>query len=381
VLTSRLDRLVSSIQTMTKRDLVTEATKRSGLTRRQAARGVEATLDAMKRALGTDSVVYVKGLGRLEVRRKKSGLLPATRGATAVRAVPPGKAVMLKAARKAVVTLDDKSLMTDQNITTTGGNMDEKKEKETEKPQPESQAGALGLDIGTSRLVLATGPPDQVKTLSELNAFVSVPFSKFTENILKQNKVSYQLNGGQDIQIFGNEAERFANFFNAEVRRPMLEGILNPSEEYSILVMQAIIQQLVRKTKKGETLRFSVPGPLREGGSPDLVYHEAMLKNLLSEMGYNAKALNEGQAVVFAELEEENFSGIGISCGGGMCNVCMAFMSLPVLTFSTNKAGDYIDRSVASVTHESPNRIRVIKEEGLDLSAAPKNKYETALHI
>jgi hypothetical protein len=106
-----------------------------------------------------------------------------------------------------------------------------------------------------------------------------------------------------------------------------------------------------------------------------------MLKQLLSEMGYDARSINEGLAVVFAELEQENFSGIGISCGGGMCNVCLAFMSVPVLTFSTSKAGDYIDRSVASVTGEVPTRVRVIKEESLDLSTTPKNKYESALHI
>jgi len=264
-----------------------------------------------------------------------------------------------------------------------GGNMEKNQEIESIKTTgSQSEGMAIGLDIGTSRLVLATGSAGQVKTASELNAFVTVPYSKFTENILKQNKVSFQHNGGGgSIQIFGNEAERFANFFNAEVRRPMLAGMLNPTEEYSLPVMQAIISQLVKKTKKGETLRFSVPGNLRDGGSSDLVYHEAMLKKLLSDMGYDARAINEGLAVVFAELEQENFSGIGISCGGGMCNVCLAFMSLPVLTFSTSKAGDYIDRSVASVTGELPTRVRVIKEESLDLSAPPKNKYESALHI
>src|SRR4029453_2768830 len=101
--------------------------------------------------------------------------------------------------------------------------------------------------------------------------------------------------------VYGNEAARFANVFNTEVRRPMMAGTLNPTEEYSLSVMQAIIQQLVRKTKNGENLRFSVPGQLRNGGSPDLVYHEAMLRELLNGMGYNSKGINEGLAVVFAE--------------------------------------------------------------------------------
>ena len=37
----------------------------------------------------------------------------------------------------------------------------------------------------------------------------------------------------------------------------MISGTLNPYEEYSLSVMQAIIQQLVRKTKNGETLRLA----------------------------------------------------------------------------------------------------------------------------
>src|ERR1051325_668366 len=102
-----------------------------------------------------------------------------------------------------------------------------------------------------------------------------------------------------------------------------------------------------------------------------------MIKNYLQSLGYSAKSVNEGLAVVFAELEKDNFTGIGISCGGGMCNVCFAFMSVPVFSFSISKAGDYIDQSVATVTSEVPTRIRVLKEESLDLSKPPKDKYES----
>jgi hypothetical protein len=334
----------------------------------------------MKRSLGRDDVILIRGLGRLRMKSKKSGLLPAVSGATP-QAIPAGKAVKLIATRSAVRSLSEPQRPQERNPIT-GGNMEKTLDDETENNQAApAEAAALGLDVGTSRLVLASGTADHVKTSAELNAFVTVPYSKFTENILKQNNVSYQVNGSQSIQIFGNDTDRFANFFNAEARRPMRDGMLNPNEEYSLPVMQAIVQQLLKKTKKGETLRFSVPGVLRDAGSSDLVYHEAMLKNLLGSMGYNAKAINEGLAVVFAELEEENFSGIGVSCGGGMCNVSLAYMSVPVLSFSVAKAGDYVDRSVASVTGELPTRIRAIKEEGFDLSRPAQNKYESALHI
>src|SRR6266571_3904246 len=355
---------------MNKSDLIEEAAMRSGLNRRDAARGVEAALDAIKRELGSAQVVHIRGLGRLHLKPKRHGFAPSP--------IPAGSAVRLKATRRVLISLNAGPLTLTDEIEL-GGNMDKKHETET--IHREAEGAALGLDIGTSRLVLASGSADRVKAKAELNAFIAVPYSKFTENILKQNKVTYQLNGGSTLQVYGNEAARFANVFNTEVRRPMNGGTLNPNEEYSMSVMQAIVQQLVRKTKNGETMRFSVPGAPRNDSSSNLVYHEAMLRDLLGSMGYNAKSINEGLAVVFAELEKENFSGIGVSCGGGMCNIALAFMSIPVMTFSMNKAGDYIDRNVGAVTGELPTRIRLIKEESLDLSRAPQNKYESALHI
>jgi nucleoid DNA-binding protein len=346
---------------------------------REASRGVDAALEIIKRELSSDNVIQIRGLGRLVMKPNRTGFLPPRSEGSAPRPIPAGRAVKLKATRRAVASLNAEPLKLDTNRTTLGGNLEMKQERDAN--EISNEGAALGLDVGTSRLVLASGPTDHIRAKTELNAFITVPYSKFTENILKQNKVTYQLNGGTSLQIYGNEAERFANTFNAEMRRPMRAGTLNPTEEYSLTVMQAIIHQLVKKTKNNESLRFSVPGSSRDGGSTDLVYHEAMLKNLLCSMGYDAKAINEGLAVVFAEMERDNFSGIGISCGGGMCNVALAYMSIPVITFSLQKAGDYIDRSVASVTGELPTRIRAIKEEGLDLSKSPQNKYDGALHV
>jgi actin-related protein len=92
-------------------------------------------------------------------------------------------------------------------------------------------------------------------------------------------------------------------------------------------------------------------------------------------------AINEGLAVIFSELEDQNFTGIGISCGGGMCNVTLAYLSIPSIMFSIPKGGDYIDQAVGAVVNEHATRVKVHKEEGLDLSRPPKDKFEKALHI
>ena len=49
--------------------------------------------------------------------------------------------------------------------------------------------------------------------------------------------------------------------------------------------------------------------------------------------------------------------------------------------FSITKGGDTIDQSAGAVLNEHAFRVKVLKEEGLDLSKAPKDKFEKALHI
>jgi hypothetical protein len=239
-----------------------------------------------------------------------------------------------------------------------------------------------GIDVGTSKIVAARrkSAGREIETSAQLNAFIPIPHSKFTETILGQNDISYYREG-DELVIYGTATEKFANMFNANVRRPMSDGILNPREKWAMPVLETIIQGLIPKARtQGEMLAFSVPAAA-EGKEAELTYHEATLRRYFESLGYKAMAINEGLAVIFSELEDNNFTGIGISCGGGMCNGTLAFLSIPTIMFSITKGGDYIDRTVGAVVNEHDTRVKVIKEEGLDLSRAPKDKFEKALHI
>jgi hypothetical protein len=238
------------------------------------------------------------------------------------------------------------------------------------------EAGGLGLDIGTSRIVIAGGPNGH-QAHSQLNAFVELPWSKMTEASLRQKKVLFYRDGAS-LFVYGNDAETFASAF--QPRRPMQSGVLNPLEPMGQQIIRAILESIIPRSRHNDLICFSVPGK-GIGADTNLVYHEGVLKGILQSLGYQAKAVNEGLAVVFAELQAENFTGIGISCGGGMCNVCVSFLSVPMLTFSIPMGGDYIDTSVAEVVNESVTQVRLLKEQTLDLSRQPRDKVTGALHI
>ncbi len=243
-----------------------------------------------------------------------------------------------------------------------------------------SGANPLGLDVGTSKVVAARRKGKDVDAVSELNAFIPVPYAKVTEALLGQNQIAYYREG-DDLIIYGSATERFANMFNADLHRPMADGLLNAREKRALPVLEALFANLVPKPKvQGEILAFSVPAAMagREAG---LTYHEATLRGLFQGMGYKSVAVNEGLGVVFSELEDNNFTGLGISCGGGMCNATLAFLSIPTIMLGIAKGGDYIDAAVGGVINEHATRVKVMKEEGIDLSRQPKDKFEKAIRI
>jgi len=238
----------------------------------------------------------------------------------------------------------------------------------------------LGLDVGTSRLVVARQGDQQFEFESQLNAFVSIPFSRMTENVLKKEHVPHAVESSR-MMVYGNEAERFAAILNSEIRRPMTRGVLNPGEPDNVKLIREIVFSLTGKPgQKGQKVYFSVPAPAL-GSDENTTYHEATLQQVLGELGYEGHAVNEGLATVYAELEDSNYSGIGISCGGGLCNVCLAYLSVPVLSFSIPKAGDFIDQSTAAATGERANSIRILKEQSFYLNGSFGDKVQQVLGV
>jgi hypothetical protein len=238
---------------------------------------------------------------------------------------------------------------------------------------------ALGLDVGTSRISLAQRVGEEYRFETQLNAFVTVPFSNMTENVLTKENIPHSV-AGPEIVVHGNESDRFADLLNVDTRRTMTRGVLNPAEPDSLNMLRKIVESLLDSTKEPRKLCFTVPAaPI--GAEENLTYHEATLRQVLTEMGYQVKSINEGLAVIYSELESTNYTGIGISCGGGLCNVCVAYLSVPVMSFSIPKAGDYIDTNAASVTGELANRVRIAKEDSFHFNGFHSDKLLQVLGV
>jgi hypothetical protein len=236
--------------------------------------------------------------------------------------------------------------------------------------------------VGTSFVRSAERIGQEVLFRSERTAFVGVDQTDFTESMLELADMEY-VKSGEDIYIVGSAALDFANVSSQNMRRPLRSGLISPSEAEALPMVEMIISRVAGAARQsGEALYYSIPGEPIET-EINLAYHRKTLQSMLRTLGYDAKPINEGLAVVFAELGgDEHFTGIGMSFGGGMVNVCFAYRSLPLMTFSVPRSGDWIDEKAAMAVGEHSSYVCAIKEDGLDLTRTEGlSRIENALVI
>jgi hypothetical protein len=237
-----------------------------------------------------------------------------------------------------------------------------------------------GLDIGTANLVAAlVDESGDVVVRKQRNAFIEVKQDAYTKNMLTRQKVPYVVHG-KKMYVLGDAAFELANVLNQNTRRPMADGLISPKEVDALPIMKLIIDSILGKPAvDGEVCYYSVPAEPIDSDL-NVTYHKEVFDSVLKNLGYTPRDLIEGHAVVFSELGDEDFTGIGISCGGGMFNVCVAYKAMPALAFSTSRGGDWIDKNAAQALGMKPTHITMVKEKDVDLTA-PKNREEEAIVI
>lgn len=236
-----------------------------------------------------------------------------------------------------------------------------------------------GLDIGTGTIIASflDEKDNQVKSIRVRDAFVSLALEQ--KQMLKLSNISY-IEEGEKVIIVGDDAANIAAVFNQPLRRPLSKGTISPSE----IEAQRVIKHLFKNTLgmapvPGTVMYYCVPAaPL--DADMDVTYHEMVMGQIVSDLGWEAKAANEAQAIVYSECADTMFSGFSMSFGAGMVNACLSYKSIPLITMSVARSGDYVDEQAAKATGLTPAKICAIKEKGVDL-LKPVGREQEAIAI
>ena len=241
---------------------------------------------------------------------------------------------------------------------------------------------AKGLDVGTSFIVLASeGAKGKINYKDFRDAFYVIkPTTPIATKMIEKglaDKVFVKDADGSFI-ILGKDAIEKAVERNDSAKRPMYRGVVSSKEKDARRILTYILKEVAGKpSEQGEKLVFCVPAqPVdQEDDDFDVGYHEDVIVKLLTEVGYSARAINEAEALCYSELDKDDYTGICLSWGAGMVNVCVMLNGEPTVTFSTTKSGDWVDRMAAVATGETDSIVQAEKENG-DFTVGQPNENQ-----
>lgn len=227
-----------------------------------------------------------------------------------------------------------------------------------------------GLDVGTSFIVLSSDSEAGVVYKDFRDAFYVIrPTTPVATKMIEKGlagKIFVKDKDGSFI-LLGKDAIEKAIERNDNAKRPMYKGVVSSKEKDAKRILAFILKEVVGvPTEVSEKIVFCIPAqPVdQEDEDFDVGYHEDVVKSILSECGYDPKAINEAEALCYAELESDDYTGISISAGAGMQNICVMLNGEPTVMFSTSKSGDFIDRMSAVATGEPDSVVQAEKEGG-----------------
>ena len=200
-----------------------------------------------------------------------------------------------------------------------------------------SDSGAkpgVGLDIGTMNIVSARwAANNQIEVQRIRDAFLDL--DQDAKRSLRLSKTDY-IERNRKLVVLGDSALQMANLFKLEARRPLSRGVISSGELDAEEVLSILTKHVLGEPQRPkEHCFYSVPAAPIDDPTQDVLYHQEMFRKILTEHGYTPHPMNEAMAIIFSQCPMDNFSGLAVSFGSGMCNIALSYQATKALEFST----------------------------------------------
>lgn len=227
-----------------------------------------------------------------------------------------------------------------------------------------------GLDVGTSFIISAKQNSSGIEYREIRDAFYRIkPTTSIAAKMIEKGLAGRKFFRDSDgcFVIIGQDAIEKAVERHDSASRPMVAGVLSPGEKDARRILKFLLSEVVGTPEvPGDKLVYSIPAqPVDVPVSQfDVGYHEDVLKKDLTELGFTPIAINEAEAVCFAELENDGYTGLAYSFGAGMANTCIMSNGEGLVRYATVRSGDWLDKMVAIATQEPDSVVQQEKEAG-----------------
>lgn len=205
----------------------------------------------------------------------------------------------------------------------------------------------VALDVGSREMrALRFRQDGSLSARRSSSQFCVLEDAEPLRSLFDRIETTYARCDGQ-ILIYGADAEPFSALFRTPLLDLFPDGRL-PDDDPPVRQLTAmLIESLIGRSSSNDAVCvLTMPGEPTTEESVDRGT-AGFLSRLVKLQGYRPLILSAPHAVVLANLAEETFTGIGLSCGAGACQASLVHRGMELACCSVPYAGNWIDGRMA----------------------------------
>ena len=200
----------------------------------------------------------------------------------------------------------------------------------------------IALDVGCHTLRSLRVTANELRARQSAAGYTLLRDTPAVRGLLERAQLQYACGDGR-LLLIGDSAAELSASFQTDWHPLGVPADAGSQPALDRRVFAAMLEQLLPAATEPHTLCcYTCAGDAtRESGERSLVAQIVRLR------GYSPLALSPGMAVVLAELEPQQFTGIGISLGSGSCDMTLAHRGRELVSCSWPRGGRWVDEQFA----------------------------------
>ena len=206
---------------------------------------------------------------------------------------------------------------------------------------------SIALDFGQYQIRSLRRKEDRLVSRQVRTVYSVLSDSPERRAMLEKVQIPYAVSE-RELLIIGDAAAEYSQMFQVPCV-PLLPGGKVPTDDPPARqIIGAIVDSLLPEpSQKNEKCGMTIPGHSSSGQMGIVDETTGFLYRLVQMRGYEPVIVPAGLAVVFAELVDHSFTGIGMSIGAGSCDVSMAHHGVEIARCTIPRGGNWIDEQMA----------------------------------
>lgn len=179
------------------------------------------------------------------------------------------------------------------------------------------------------------------------------------------------------LAVPGDAAAELARIFSLACQDLLCDGQVPYSDPVTRQMIAVLIESLLPAApQQGMICCYTQPGHGRSDNveDPHLDRRREFVSRIIRLRGYEPLPINPAMALILAEMEPEQFTGVGVCLGASGCEMVLAHRGKPVASLRIPRGGRSIDELLAA--HSRRICIDSFGQSVLDLEQARRRREE-----